>query len=125
VSVAAQADARTAKAPDAAPERGLWRFLGRKPQEQSISQRASAVLANDRAASRVIVRLTYPDGSSYEGEMLDGKEHGKGRRVYSNGSWFAGEWQHGLRHGWGVSQTGGERYEGQWTLGVPTGDAAE
>ena len=100
----------------------LLKLLGlQKPPEQSIIQRASAVLANDRAASRVVVRMTFPDGSSYEGEVLDGVPHGIGRRVYSNGSWYAGEWQNGQRQGWGVSQTGGERYEGLWSQGVPTG----
>ena len=99
----------------------LLKLLGlQKPPEQSIIQRASAVLANDRAASRVVVRMTFPDGSSYEGEVLDGVPHGIGRRVYSNGSWYAGEWQSGQRQGWGVSQTGGERYEGLWAQGVPS-----
>ena len=100
----------------------LLKLLGlQKPPEQSIAQRASAVLANDRAASRVVVRMTFPDGSSYEGEVLDGVPHGIGRRVYSNGSWYAGEWHNGQRQGWGVSQTGGERYEGMWAQGVPCG----
>jgi hypothetical protein len=113
-------------AAQAQASRPFWRLLGRpRRQEQSVSQRASAALANDRAASRTVVRLDYPDGSSYEGEMLDGREHGKGRRVYANGSWFAGEWQDGLRHGWGVSQTGNERYEGQWAFGVPVDDKDE
>ena len=101
----------------------LLKLFGlQKPPEQSISQRASAVLANDRAASRVVVRMTFPDGSSYEGEVQDGAPHGIGRRVYSNGSWYAGEWQKGQRQGWGVSQTGGDRYEGLWSQGVPTSD---
>ena len=103
----------------------LLKLFGlQKSPEQSISQRASAVLANDRAASRVVVRMTFPDGSSYEGEVLDGAPHGIGRRVYANGSWYAGEWLNGQRQGWGVSQTGGERYEGLWSHGVPTGDDA-
>ena len=101
----------------------LLKLFGlQKEPEQSISKRASAVLANDRAASRVVVRMTFPDGSSYEGEVQDGAPHGIGRRVYSNGSWYAGEWQNGQRQGWGVSQTGGERYEGLWSHGVPTSD---
>ena len=100
----------------------LLKLLGlQRPPEKSITQRASAVLANDRAASRVVVRMTFPDGSSYEGEVLDGVPHGIGRRVYSNGSWYAGEWHNGQRQGWGVSQTGGERYEGMWAQGVPCG----
>ena len=113
-----------ARAPDSG--RSLWHRLGlQKAASQSVSQRASAVLASDRAASRVVTRLTYPDGSSYEGEMQDGAPHGIGRRVYSNGSWYAGEFQNGVRHGWGVSQTGAERYEGQWTQGVPSAEADE
>jgi cell division GTPase FtsZ len=106
--------------------RSFLRFWGlQKPRAKSISERASAVLASDRAASRVIVRLSYPDGSSYEGEMLDGKEHGKGRRVYANGSWYAGSFENGLRHGWGVAVTGSERFEGEWMHGAPAGEASE
>lgn len=103
--------------------RSLLSFLGlQKPRENSISARASAVLASDRAASRVIVRLNFPDASSYEGEMLDGKPHGKGRRVYSNGNFYAGCWENGLRHGWGVAVTSGVRFEGTWVHGVPADD---
>jgi hypothetical protein len=126
-SVASEADTLQDTADDAKQARSrvgaLLKLFGlQKPPEQSISQRASAVLANDRAASRVVVRMTFPDGSSYEGEVQDSAPHGIGRRVYSNGSWYAGEWQRGQRQGWGVSQTGGDRYEGLWAQGVPTGD---
>lgn len=103
------------------PPRGsLWRWPGAsRSKELSVSARASAVLANDRAASRTVVRLEFSDGSTYEGEMRDGREEGTGRRVYANGAWYAGEFRNGLRHGWGVSQTGAERYEGLWEQGRP------
>lgn len=87
--------------------------------ERTVSQRASAVLASDRAASRTVVRLEYADGSTYEGEMRNGREEGTGRRVYANGHWYAGEWKDGQRHGWGVAQTASGRYEGLWENGRP------
>jgi len=92
---------------------------GSREEERTVSQRASAVLASDRAASRTVVRLEYADGSTYEGEMRAGREEGTGRRVYANGQWYAGEWKDGLRHGWGVSQTASGRYEGLWEAGRP------
>ena len=92
---------------------------GSREEERTVSQRASAVLASDRAASRTVVRLEYADGSTYEGEMRAGREEGTGRRVYANGHWYAGEWKDGLRHGWGVSQTASGRYEGLWESGRP------
>lgn len=30
---------------------------------------------------------------TYDGEMLNGKRHGKGRMTYANGDWYDGNWQ--------------------------------
>lgn len=98
------------------PARPPWPW--RRP-EPTVSARASAALARDRAATRTIVRLEYADGGFYEGEMAGGLEEGKGKRVWANGSWYAGSWSAGLRHGWGVAVTGGERWEGFWERGMP------
>ena len=96
------------------------RLLGVEPATPSVSQRALAALASDRAASRVVTHLSWHDGGSYEGEIdSDGIPHGVGRRIYANGAWYAGEWRHGQRHGWGVSQTGSERMECVWLDGRP------
>jgi len=104
---------------------GFLRWGGPREDERNVRQRANAVLANDRAASRTVVRLEFADGSSYEGEMRNGREEGTGRRVYANGHWYAGEWRDGQRHGWGVAQTASGRYEGLWELGRPVGSDAD
>jgi len=81
--------------------------------------------------------------SSYRGDFLAGKKHGKGIKVMPNGDryegdfsndyrnghgiyvwgdktqWagdrYEGEYQRDLRHGWGVYQwNSGDRYEGAW-----------
>ena len=81
--------------------------------------------------------------SSYRGDFLAGKKHGRGIKVMPNGDrysgefsqdyregkgvyvwggstpWagdrYQGEYHRDLRHGWGIFQWGsGDRYEGQW-----------
>jgi hypothetical protein len=51
----------------------------------------------------------------YEGEVADGRPHGKGEKLDTNRSQYAGEWAKGRRSGYGeaVFTTGGS-YKGQW-----------
>ena len=51
-----------------------------------------AVKASPESATK-FTKFTYPDGSVYEGEMLDGKKHGKGKMVFPNKAVYDGEWQ--------------------------------
>ena len=46
--------------------------------------------------------LTYTDGSRYEGEILNGKRHGRGTYFYPNGSRYVGDWRDGMKHGQGT-----------------------
>jgi hypothetical protein len=61
--------------------------------------------------------------SSYEGDMLEGEPHGKGRGVRANGEIYTGEWQDGEPHGYGaLSSADGELiYEGEWRHGMMHG----
>lgn len=34
----------------------------------------------------------WPDGSSYKGDWLDGKQHGVGMQKTANGQWKYGTW---------------------------------
>ena len=55
------------------------------------------------------------DNGIYQGEMLGGKPHGKGKTTFSNGDTYEGEYEKGKRQGYGVYIfTDGERYEGEW-----------
>lgn len=93
---------------------------------------------------RIDGKMTYSDGSVYEGSWYCGKRHGKGTYRFSDGSiykgeffgdqmsghgqliWpdgsrFVGEFQKGRRHGKGkeYDERGGVRYEGLWTNNLP------
>jgi hypothetical protein len=54
-------------------------------------------------------------GNRYEGEMKDGKKHGKGKMDYASGGSYTGIWVDDSRTGQGVyTWSSGNRYEGQW-----------
>lgn len=61
---------------------------------------------------------TFENGSTYDGEWKDGKQHGQGINTWVDGSTYDGEWQNGQRHGKGVLTTAdgeirkGERKDG-------------
>ena len=55
------------------------------------------------------------DKGNYNGEMVAGKPHGKGKVAYQNGNRFEGEYVKGKRQGYGIyTFFDGEKYEGQW-----------
>eukprot|EP00929_Paragymnodinium_shiwhaense_P111975 TRINITY_DN80220_c0_g1_i1.p1 TRINITY_DN80220_c0_g1~~TRINITY_DN80220_c0_g1_i1.p1 ORF type:complete len:1264 (-),score=271.42 TRINITY_DN80220_c0_g1_i1:176-3967(-) len=46
--------------------------------------------------------VTYPDGSSYEGEFAQHWRHGRGTLTLPDGSYYMGEWTRNMRHGKGA-----------------------
>lgn len=59
----------------------------------------------------------WPDGCSYEGDLVAGVRHGVGTLRGPGGfPCYEGEWRNGRRHGMGklVYAKGGDVYEGQW-----------
>jgi hypothetical protein len=59
--------------------------------------------------------FTTRDGGTYQGEMISGKPHGKGKTTYKNGDFYEGEYGKGKRQGYGIyTFADGEKYEGQW-----------
>jgi hypothetical protein len=60
-------------------------------------------------------RKEYPDGSVYEGVLVDGKRHGEGKYTYADGDVYKGEWRDDKRHGQGkYTFASGVVYEGAW-----------
>ncbi len=54
-------------------------------------------------------------GERDEGEFKDGRQQGRGVRVFSNGARYEGEFNNGKREGYGVEVfADGGRYEGGW-----------
>ena len=47
-------------------------------------------------------KMTFADGSSYEGEWAEGKKHGKGTYTYAIGDVYEGEYAEGKKHGKGT-----------------------
>ena len=59
--------------------------------------------------------INYPDGGRYEGEVKDGKRHGKGTLFWTDGGRYEGEWQNDKRNGQGTHYyADGHKYVGQW-----------
>jgi serine/threonine protein kinase len=67
-------------------------------------------------------RVTGDDGSSYVGQVADGKRSGLGVLVYKDNDTQAGEWKDNVLNGRGTEHlSDGPVYEGQWSNGVPAG----
>jgi len=78
-----------------------------------------------------IERVEYDTGV-YEGEMVDGYRHGKGKYTYTDGSEYEGDWVKGKKTGYGVYRTYNKKrhdgsafveyyYEGEWKDGEKHG----
>ena len=62
---------------------------------------------------------TYPDGSTYCGEWVGDKHHGRGDFTFANGTSYSGEWKEHLMHGKGVyTDHLGRKWEGEFREGV-------
>ncbi|XP_026191034.1 radial spoke head 1 homolog [Cyclospora cayetanensis] len=64
----------------------------------------------------------FPNGDKYEGLYKNGKRHGKGRLTFSDGGFFHGEFLCGQREGMGVRRfANGDFYFGEWKKGLYNG----
>ncbi|CAK4667035.1 unnamed protein product [Aphanomyces euteiches] len=60
--------------------------------------------------------IRFAAGSSYNGECVNGRPHGRGVCKYTNGDIYSGAWENGVRSGWGVCVfANGDVFEGEWT----------
>ncbi len=61
--------------------------------------------------------FTYPNGDTYQGEMVKDQRQGKGTYVeHATGNTYEGDWVRDLRHGKGILTTGASDflYDGDW-----------
>jgi len=60
-------------------------------------------------------KLTFNDGSVYEGDIVNGKPHGKGTLTYVYGGVYEGDWVNGEQTGMGkMTYPNGEVDEGRF-----------
>ena len=60
----------------------------------------------------------WPSGVRHEGQWRDGRATGPGLRIWTSGNRYEGEWRDDLAHGHGVlTLANGDRYEGTWVDG--------
>lgn len=59
--------------------------------------------------------ISYANGDSYQGEMINDKMNGKGIYYYSNGNKYEGDFQDDKKNGKGIFfWANGEKYDGEW-----------
>ena len=60
--------------------------------------------------------VIQPNGSIYEGDWLNNKQHGHGKKTYKDGNVYEGDWKKGKRHGKGklIDFTGKLIHDGIW-----------
>ena len=57
----------------------------------------------------------YETGGIYDGEFLNGKQHGKGKYTLPNGYYYEGEWKEDKYCGRGtLTRRNGDVVEGRW-----------
>ena len=68
-------------------------------------------------------KFTYPSGNVYEGDVVDGKKHGKGKIKSSNGTThYEGDFADDKKHGKGTfTSSSGDVYEGDFVDGKKHG----
>ena len=64
----------------------------------------------------------WPDGTKYEGEFVDGDKCGTGKNYFHNGDVYCGDFKYDKPHGRGVTvYANGDRYEGGYYAGLRDG----
>jgi len=83
------------------------------PQRPSSSSSSAASTGSSSLSNKS--KITYDDGSVYEGDLINGNPHGKGKITFADGNMYEGDWVNGKRHGKGKSAfTNGDKYEGDY-----------
>jgi hypothetical protein len=66
--------------------------------------------------------MQWKDGTTYSGDCVNNKAHGRGYYIYSNRDSYRGDWVDGKRHGIGeYKYANGDLYDGHWEHDKPLG----
>ena len=65
------------------------------PQRPSHDARSRSSVKRDKQT------ITYQDGSSYEGDTLEGMRDGFGKLIFRDGAYYEGNWREDKMHGQG------------------------
>ncbi|KAL9187207.1 hypothetical protein ACHAXT_001310 [Thalassiosira profunda] len=108
--------------------------MGKKRRDGRASKRGNNSASNDadarnsgggelqRSAARYGIETIRYSGGIYNGQLMNGKPHGKGGLRWEDGGFCEGYWKEGTLHGWGVmSWPSGQVYDGQWENGKENG----
>lgn len=93
------------------------------PFDDRVSELASRIYSLIGRSVSGKMTLNLPDGSVYEGDVVDGVREGSGRVTWQNGDEYVGEFKNGLRHGKGRFRwESGNSYEGDYFEGMRHGN---
>ncbi|CAD8092861.1 unnamed protein product [Paramecium sonneborni] len=67
-------------------------------------------------------KLEFPNGAIYQGQVLDGKRHGKGIYTWKDGTKYEGSFENDQINGFGIMEFADSRkYKGEWVNGEMEG----
>lgn len=86
-------------------EDGEWKlgeYVGEWKEENTrVEPNEDGGSENDFDVSLIEDRSGNVKEQKYEGDLRDGRPHGKGKMFYESGNSYDGEWKDGKKHGWG------------------------
>ena len=86
------------------------------PQESSSAPPQESSTNISSKIAREYKSITYPDGSTYKGELENNKKNGKGVLNLSNGDVYTGHWKDDGIYGQGTyTKSNGDVFKGSWT----------
>lgn len=100
--------------------RGQWKDNLATGESQTVDKTGTVLFSgrHERGQMSGHCTVVYEDGSTYDGDFIEGMYDGQGCLKTLDGCVYNGGWKASRRHGHGVYCTsGGYRYEGEWVDG--------
>ena len=88
-----------------------------------MSEIKATLNSNGEGQVRKAGCFSWEDGSSYDGDIMDGKPDGQGTYIWPDGDKYVGAWKNGQREGLGChSRTNGFIFIGEFHNNLPHGE---